>query len=80
MSIAIPELKRYDDAELDLAFAGLEAEVAAQAQAITDDVAMEAFRLEWLGRKQGRLGQLSAAWLKLAPVEAKKSLACASTN
>jgi len=35
---------------------------------------MEAFRLEWLGRKQGRLGQLSAAWLKSAPVEAKKSL------
>jgi phenylalanyl-tRNA synthetase alpha chain len=74
MSAAIPELKQYDDAELDRAFAGLEAEVAAQSQAITDDAGMEAFRLEWLGRKQGRLGQLSAAWLKSAPMEAKKSL------
>jgi phenylalanyl-tRNA synthetase alpha chain len=74
MSAVIPELKQYDDAELDRAFAGLEAEVAAQSQAITDDAGMEAFRLEWLGRKQGRLGQLSAAWLKSAPVEAKKSL------
>ena len=74
MSAAIPELKQYDEAELDRVFAELEAEVAAQTRALTSDEAMEAFRLEWLGRKQGRLGQLSAAWLKSAPVEAKKSL------
>jgi phenylalanyl-tRNA synthetase alpha chain len=74
MSEEIPELKQYDEAELDRVFGGLEAEVAAQTTALTSDDAMEAFRLEWLGRKQGRLGQLSAAWLKSAPVEAKKSL------
>ena len=74
MSAAIPELKQYDEVELDRVFAELEAEVAAQTRALTNDEAMEAFRLEWLGRKQGRLGQLSAAWLKSAPVEAKKSL------
>jgi phenylalanyl-tRNA synthetase alpha chain len=74
MSAAIPELKQYDEVELDRVFAELEAEVAAQTRALTSDEAMEAFRLEWLGRKQGRLGQLSAAWLKSAPVEAKKSL------
>lgn len=33
---------------------------------------VEAFRLEWLGRKQGRLKQIGDAWLKTAPVEAKK--------
>ena len=74
MSAAIPELKQFDEAELDRVFAALEAEVAAQTRALNSDDAMEAFRLEWLGRKQGRLGQLSAAWLKSAPVEAKKSL------
>jgi len=74
MSATIPELKQFDEAELDRVFAELEAEVRAQTRALTSDEAMEAFRLEWLGRKQGRLGQLSAAWLKSAPVEAKKSL------
>ena len=74
MSAEIPELKQYDEAELDRVFTGLEAEVAAQTAALTSEDAMEVFRLEWLGRKQGRLGQLSAAWLKSAPVEAKKSL------
>jgi phenylalanyl-tRNA synthetase alpha chain len=33
---------------------------------------VEAFRLHWLGRKQGRLKAISDAWLKSAPVEAKK--------
>ena len=74
MSAAIPELKQFDEAELDRVFAELEAEVQAQTRALNSDEAMEAFRLEWLGRKQGRLGQLSAAWLKSAPVEAKKLL------
>jgi phenylalanyl-tRNA synthetase alpha chain len=74
MSATIPELKQFDEADLDRVFAELEAEVSAQARALTSDEAMEAFRLEWLGRKQGRLGQLSAAWLKSAPVEAKKLL------
>jgi phenylalanyl-tRNA synthetase alpha chain len=74
MSADIPELKNFDPAELDRVFAQLESEVAAQAAALTTDAAMEVFRLEWLGRKQGRLGQLSAAWLKTAPPDAKKSL------
>ncbi len=33
---------------------------------------VEALRLEWLGRKQGRLKAISDAWLKAAPVEAKR--------
>ena len=74
MSAVIPELKKFDEAELDRVFAQLESEVAAQAAALTTDAAIEAFRLEWLGRKQGRLGQLSASWLKNAPPDAKKSL------
>ncbi len=74
MSAAIPELKQFDEAELDRVFTGLEAEVAAQARTLTSGESLEAFRLHWLGRKQGRLGQLSAAWLKSAPAPAKPSL------
>jgi phenylalanyl-tRNA synthetase alpha chain len=74
MSAAIPELTTFDDASLDRVFADLEAEVAAQTRALSSDEAMEAFRLEWLGRKQGRLGLMSAAWLKSATPEAKKAL------
>ena len=74
MSTAIPELSTFDEPELDRIFAQLEADVQQQASSLNTEQAMEAFRLEWLGRKQGRLGQMSAAWLKSAPVEAKKSL------
>jgi len=74
MSTAIPELSTFDEQELDQAFAALTAEVQDQAKLLTNEEAIEAFRLNWLGRKQGRLGQISAAWLKSAPVEAKKSL------
>jgi phenylalanyl-tRNA synthetase alpha chain len=74
MSADLHDLKQFDEASLDSVFAELESEVAAQAAALTTDAAIEAFRLEWLGRKQGRLGQLSASWLKNAPADAKKSL------
>ncbi len=70
MTDAIPHLPAYDDATLDHAFATLAAEVASSAS--TEDP--EAFRLHWLGRKQGRLKLISDAWLKSAPTEARKPL------
>jgi len=74
MSAAIPELKHYDDTELDLIFAQLLGEANAQAAAFNSSQDVEGFRLEWLGRKQGRLGLISAAWLKAAPPQSKKLL------
>jgi phenylalanyl-tRNA synthetase alpha chain len=65
----IPPLQHFDDDSLNAAFATLAEEVRA---ADTTDV--EAFRLHWLGRKQGRLKLISEAWLKSAPPEAKKAL------
>ena len=70
MTDAIPNLSAYDDATLDHAFARLSAEVGSSV-ASGDP---EAFRLRWLGRKQGRLKLLSDAWLKSAPSEARKPL------
>src|ERR1700748_1399785 len=69
---AIPSLGGYGEAALDQAFAELTREVESSAQAISNAEAVEQFRLHWLGRKQGRLKSISDAWLKSAPVEAKK--------
>jgi phenylalanyl-tRNA synthetase alpha chain len=70
----IPQLAAFDEAALDLAFASLTRELEASAAALTTAEAVESFRLEWLGRKQGRLKLVGDAWLKAAPVEAKKLL------
>ena len=57
---------------LDQSFAQLEAEARRAAASLGSPEAQENFRLEWLGRKQGRLKQLSDQWLKSAPVEQKR--------
>ena len=69
MNEAIPQLSTYDEPALDAAFATLAEE--AQATPVVD---AEAFRLHWLGRKQGRLKLISDAWLKSAPTEARRPL------
>jgi phenylalanyl-tRNA synthetase alpha chain len=69
MNEAIPQLHTFDEPSLDAAFATLAEEV--RTAGATD---VEAFRLHWLGRKQGRLKLISEAWLKSAPPEAKKAL------
>ena len=70
MNDAVTPLENFDDDNLNTAFKALTDEVA------TDVAAMdaEAFRLHWLGRKQGRLKLISEAWLKSAPPEARKPL------
>jgi phenylalanyl-tRNA synthetase alpha chain len=70
----IPTLAAYDEPSLDGAFAALEEQVERSAAGMKNAEAAEAFRLEWLGRKQGRLKLVSDAWLKTAPVEARRLL------
>ena len=74
MNDEIPNLDSFDEASLDAAFAALEAQARAAAAALDGEAAVEAFRLHWLGRKQGRLNEVSSRWLKAAPAEAKKLL------
>jgi phenylalanyl-tRNA synthetase alpha chain len=59
---------------LDHQFAQLEAEARNAAAYLATPEAVENFRLDWLGRKQGRLKQLSDAWLKSAPAEQKREI------
>ena len=66
----IPNLTGFDEAALDEAFASLEAQARASAAALD----AEAFRLQWLGRKQGLLNEVSDRWLKAAPGPAKKAV------
>ena len=68
----IPNLTEFDDSALDQAFAALAKQVTDEAAAIAGPDDLEAFRLRWPGRKQGRLNEVSARWLKAAPPEAKK--------
>ncbi len=68
--MTIPQLTDFSEASLDAAFASVLAE--ARAAAIAPDFDPEAFRLDWLGRKQGRLKAISDAWLKAAPPDAKR--------
>jgi phenylalanyl-tRNA synthetase alpha chain len=71
---AIPDLPEYSEAALAKAFAALEAQAREAAAGLGSEAAVEAFRLEWLGRKQGRLNEVSGRWLKAAPPEAKRAL------
>jgi phenylalanyl-tRNA synthetase alpha chain len=70
---AIPNLSAFDDDALDRAFAELKQQASEEA-ALTGPDDLEAFKLRWLGRKQGLLKDVSDRWLKAAPSEAKKSL------
>ena len=70
----IPNLTAFDDDSLDRAFATVEAQARAASAVLTGEADVEAFRLQWLGRKQGRLTEISSRWLKAAPPEAKKAL------
>ena len=65
----IPQLTDFSEASLDAAFAELRSQAEASA---ASGIESEQFRLEWLGRKQGRLNAISDAWFKAAPSEAKK--------
>ena len=73
-NLTIPNLSAFDEAALDQAFSALEAQAREAASALDGEAAVEAFRLEWLGRKQGRLNDVSSRWLKAAPAEAKKAI------
>ena len=70
----IPNLTTFDEASLNQAFTLLENQARAAASLISTEAEVEAFRLQWLGRKQGRLNEVSGRWLKAAPAEAKKAL------
>jgi len=74
MNIEIPNLTAFDEAALETAFAQLEQQARTSAAAVSTEADVEAFRLQWLGRKQGLLNDVSGRWLKSAPVEAKKAL------
>jgi phenylalanyl-tRNA synthetase alpha chain len=74
MNEEIPNLTAFDEAALEVAFAQLEGQARTAAAVVDSEAAVEAFRLQWLGRKQGLLNEVSGRWLKAAPPEAKKLL------
>jgi phenylalanyl-tRNA synthetase alpha chain len=69
---AIPDLTAFDEAALNEAFSALEDQARTAAASLDGPDAVEAFRLRWLGRKQGLLNEVSSRWLKAAPPQARK--------
>ena len=63
-----------ENSNLDQFFAQLEAEARQAAAGLGSPEAIENFRLDWLGRKNGRLKQLSDQWLKSAAAEQKREI------
>ena len=74
MNDPIPNLIAFDAVSLDNAFAAVGQQAREDASALAGPDAVEAFRLKWLGRKQGLLNEVSSRWLKAAPPEAKKAV------
>src|SRR5215469_13696790 len=70
----IPNLGSFDEDSLEKAFAAVAKQAADDAARLDGPDGVEAFRQKWLGRKQGRLNEISGRWLKAAPPEAKKSI------
>ncbi len=66
----IPSLHDYAEPALDRAYAAVLEQ--ARREAVDASFDKEAFRLRWLGRKQGRLKLIGDAWLKAAPADARK--------
>jgi phenylalanyl-tRNA synthetase alpha chain len=70
--LEIPQLTDFSEPSLDAAFLLVRTQAERDISSLTKDV--ETLRLEWLGRKQGHLKQISDLWLKAAPIEAKRSI------
>ena len=73
MTTEIHPPSSFDDDALDKAFAQVSEQVREQAAALRTPDEVDAFKLRWTGRKQGRLNDVSG-WLKAAPSAAKKSV------
>ena len=74
MTNAEVHMTNAESSNLDRQFSQLEQEARQGAASLGSPEAVENFRLEWLGRKQGRLKLLSEQWLKAAPAEAKREI------
>jgi phenylalanyl-tRNA synthetase alpha chain len=67
-------MTQSDPQDLNLYFAELEQEARQAASTLSTPEAIEEFRLAWLGRKQGKLKQLSDSLLKSAAPEARREI------
>ena len=74
MNDSIPELLSYEESALDAAFSAINADIDAGCRDVRDPEKLEAFRIYWDGRKQGRLNLIKETWIDVAPPEAKKPL------
>jgi phenylalanyl-tRNA synthetase alpha chain len=70
----IPTLDDFTPVELDRAFGKLTEDVFSDLASVKSENDIEAFRIKWLGRKSGILGQVGDRWLKKAPSDARRDV------
>jgi len=70
----VPKLEDYSEAELDRVFAELSREMYRDLAGCNSEADVEAFRVKWLGRKNGILVQISDSWIKGAPKSARREV------
>src|ERR1700677_3521160 len=70
----IQPLANYGEATIAEAFSHLLLDLESDAASALNDEQIEAFRLRWDGRKQGRLPDISGIWLKGAPDQATRKV------
>ena len=70
----LAELGIADPGRVAGLFAELRAEFDRDAAAVTDEASWKAFRDAWLGRKSGRLTQVTDRWLKPASPELRRAV------
>jgi phenylalanyl-tRNA synthetase alpha chain len=70
----LAELGITGPGQVAVLFADLRAEFSHDAAAVNDEASWKTFRDAWLGRKSGRLTQVTNNWLKPSPPELKRAV------
>ena len=76
----IPNLTAFDEDSLNRAFTAVGNQVRVAATFISNKDDIESFRLQWLGRKQGRLKKSQTAGSRLRRLRPRRRWVCASTR
>ena len=72
MAYTVPKLTDYSAAALEKRRGTNCSRLIEEAAGCTDEARLKAFRVRWMGRKNGMLTQINDFWLKAAPKEAKR--------
>jgi phenylalanyl-tRNA synthetase alpha chain len=68
----LPQIRNFTKESIEEAFESLSTQVWQEAMGTSDEASIEAFRVRWLGRKNGILTLIKEEWFPQTPAELKK--------